>query len=141
MLLVLCAAFALSVGVATATADGNGTQTFQFKVSYTDFAGFFSDCSGVHLVKKDGSVSDSETCTITGPKQSEFVAGTYTSSVVNGAGCGVIVPAEPGYASSAPGGVSFISDYPGYGKCAASYSATFTQSADGTWTVDYKAYF
>jgi hypothetical protein len=135
--LVVAAALAvsLSFGVATATA-GNGTSTTQFKAAYNDSVAD-QTCSGVHLVKKSGEVSDSETCIATGAGTSGFVAGTYTSSVIVD-GCGAISPSPPGYEGF--GQYDFwYSDYDG--RCALSWSVTFTPNADGSWTLTIKAYY
>jgi hypothetical protein len=49
-----------------AMAGGNGTQVSQYKTAYNDVYMFGPvSCSGVHQVKKDGSVTESWTCTST----------------------------------------------------------------------------
>lgn len=138
--LIVLALVVLAFGALTAvaSADGNGTQTTQFKVTYHDGFGYENTCSGVNQVKKDGSAYDSETCIVSGDT-SRFVAGTYESSTTTASGCGVITPGAPGYG---PGGIIFLSDYPGLaGKCGTSWTETFTPNADGTWTIEYKVQY
>lgn len=51
-----------------ATAGGNGTQATPYKASYNDYVFGPVSCSGVHQIKKDGSVQDSFTCASTSGK-------------------------------------------------------------------------
>jgi hypothetical protein len=122
---------------AVANADGNGTVTEQFKAAYTDAWGLQNTCSGVHQVKKDGSVYDIETCVVTGGLTTQWVAGKYSSNIIPGNGCGAIAPAPPGYPAS---GIVLYSDYPGLnGQCAVSWNMILTPHGDGRWTIHYKA--
>lgn len=136
---ILFALVAVVFGAVTAVAnaDGKGTVTEQFDAAYTDAWGLQNTCSGVHQVKKDGGVYDIETCIVTGGLTSQWVAGKYSSNIIDGNGWGAIAPAPPGYPAS---GIIFYSDYPGLnGQPAVSWSMTLTPNGDGSWTIHYKA--
>ena len=123
---------------AVANADGNGTVTEQFKAAYTDAWGLQNTCSGVHQVKKDGSVYDIETCVVTGGLTTQWVAGKYSSNIIPGNGCG----ADRACSARLPSqrDLFLYSDYPGLnGQCAVSYRITLTPHGDGRWTIHYKA--
>jgi hypothetical protein len=142
-LIVLVAVLGMAgAGVAAAApaAASGGNQTYKFKVAYWEAAsGVYWTCMGVHKVRATGAVSDSETCTTTASVSAfgNFVAGTYHSNalVFPGAfpgGCGGYVPGVPGY--NAPNGYTyFVSDYPGFGKCAQFVTWTFAPTLSGGW--------
>jgi hypothetical protein len=144
-----------AVGVGTAAADGRGTQTTHFKVQYTDGLTNWN-CAGVRLVKKGSSVSDSETCRVTGTGVSAFVAGTYasdstvdlsgeTSFPIQGApACGRVTNGIPGSGLVPIPGVQgsfWFSDYegvfvqPSSFRCAESFTLKFVNMDGGVWTV------
>lgn len=57
-----------------ASAANNGTQVSQFKTAYTDMNVGPVSCSGVHQVKKDGTVQESETCKSTTGQPLQYYA-------------------------------------------------------------------
>jgi len=157
ILLVCCAALALTVGVATAT-GGNGTQTFQFKATYQDpFTPTITwNCSGVRQIKKDGTIADSETCIATNVPANTFVAGTYTSNatlnvnlfvfgssdpnspVYGGDACAIVAPGIPGESQDPLGPITTTftyvqSDFDAFPRCALSFTYKFADQGGGVW--------
>ena len=114
---------AISLGgvVGVASADGAATP---FKASYNDPAlGTLDTCSGARVVQSNGTVKDSETCTLSGDT-SKVVAGT--------------VVGNPDYTL---GGVYsyWSSDF--NGQAAKSVTLRFVANGDGTYTEYVVSYY
>lgn len=119
---LLVASAVLASGAAAVPGHGSATP---FTASYTSGATHW-DCSGARIVNSNtGTVKDSETCLLSGDT-SPLVAGTYTGDPY-------------GTVFGLPNPVRWKSDYDG--TIATSWTSTFVDNGDGTWTVDAVAYY
>jgi len=137
-ILLMLAMFVVVCGVAASGASaGSGSTNSHFKVAYWDQSNVYWKCSGVHQVSKSGAVADHETCTTVMAQGSygPFVTGAYNPNelyqTANYGSCAAITPALPG----SPGNQTYwISDSPGFNKCAQFWTITYAPTSSGGWT-------
>jgi hypothetical protein len=119
---LLVASAVLASGAAAVPGQGSATP---FKASYNSGATHW-ECSGARIVNSNtGTVKDSETCLLSGDTTS-LVAGTYTGDPY-------------GTVFGLPNPVRWKSDYDG--AIATTWTSTFLDNSDGTWTVNAVAYY
>jgi hypothetical protein len=112
---------ALTVSFAAVATASNGAAT-PYRATWTDVTGATATCSGAHVVFKDGTFKESETCLFSG-NVSRVVAGEWTGN-----------PLYFNY-SNLGGTWIWMSDFPAnLGKIADSVTVTNVDNGDGTFT-------